>query len=49
MYCVENSSLGINGQVDLIENGRNIEVNETNKKNFVKDFVNYKMTTEIKP
>ncbi|EGR33680.1 ubiquitin-protein ligase, putative [Ichthyophthirius multifiliis] len=49
MYCVENNQFGINGQIDLIENGRNIEVTQENKKDFVKDFVNYKLTQEIKP
>jgi hypothetical protein len=34
--------------VDLIPNGRNIEVTQENKKEYVKTLSNFKMTEEIK-
>lgn len=40
--------LGKTVEVDLIPDGRNIDVNDQNKKDYVKARVNYKMTEEIK-
>ncbi|KAL4429870.1 hypothetical protein ABPG74_022893 [Tetrahymena malaccensis] len=47
-HSIDRVVLGQNYTLDLIPNGRNIEVTEQNKKEYVKQIAHFKMTEEIK-
>ncbi|EAS07044.2 HECT domain ubiquitin transferase (macronuclear) [Tetrahymena thermophila SB210] len=46
-YTITQDILGIRVEKDLIKNGNKIEINNQNKVQFVKDYLHYKMTSEI--
>lgn len=47
-FSIHREVLGTTYVIDLIPNGRSIEVTETNKKEYVKTLSSFKMTDEIK-
>ena len=47
-FSVETDDYGEHKVVDLIENGRNIAVTESNKQEYVKKIVEYKLNTSVK-
>ena len=46
-FSIHREILSTSYVIDLIPNGRNIEVTQENKKEYVKTISNYKMTEEI--
>lgn len=47
-FSIHREILSTTYVVDLIPNGRNVEVTQENKKEYVKTLSNFKMTEEIK-
>ena len=46
-FVINRNHLGIEETIDLIPNGRNIDLTEENKKEYVKAVCRYKMTEQI--